>query len=180
MHTSKYLKEDFYARNTVRGNYLYFLVIAILLIGIALLPVIKVPVTVAGRGMILENPVDTLTDSTKNSKIAEIYILGKDIACLYEKQAVTIQVDAFNYNRWGNLKTTITSIADEYIILENTPFFKVICELPQEYLELNNGKKALLRSGMTVSARFVIARRSLLQLLCQKTDAWLDPSITKN
>jgi len=39
-----------------------------------------------------------------------------------------------------------------------------------------NGVKGLLKKGMSVSAHFIITRRSLFDLLYQKMDDWVNPT----
>jgi HlyD family secretion protein len=53
--------------------------------------------------------------------------------------------------------------------------FKVRCELAQRELVLPSGVRGTLRKGMTLQARFLVARRSLLQLLRDDLSSWLDP-----
>ena len=113
--------------------------------------------------------------SPESKKIAEIYVTGKDIGYLQKGQVSIIQVDAFDYNQWGAIKSKILSISDDYILIENKPFFKVKCQIETEYLQLKNGVKGFLKKGMTLNARFIISKRSLFQLLYQKSDSWLNP-----
>lgn len=54
--------------------------------------------------------------------------------------------------------------------------FRVKCQLDRNYLSLKSGIKGFLKKGMTVRARFIVTNRSLLQLLYQKTDKWLNPT----
>ncbi|MGD2033542.1 MAG: HlyD family efflux transporter periplasmic adaptor subunit [Bacteroidales bacterium] len=114
--------------------------------------------------------------SPESDKIAEVYVSAKDIGYLCEGQSTRIQVDAFNYNQWGSLHGEIVDISDDFILADNTPVFNVKCNLDKDYLELKNGVKGKLKKGMTVNARFMIARRSIFQLLFQKSDDWLNPS----
>lgn len=114
--------------------------------------------------------------SPQSDIIAEVYVSAKKIGYLSEGQKANIQVDAFNYNQWGWLNGEIINISDDFILADNTPVFNVKCKLNKDYLELKNGVKGKLKKGMTVNAQFMIARRSLFQLLYQKSDDWLNPS----
>ncbi|MFW5701250.1 MAG: HlyD family secretion protein, partial [Cyclobacteriaceae bacterium] len=114
--------------------------------------------------------------SPSTDLIAEIYVSAKDIGYLKPKQQTNIQVDAFNYNQWGMIQGQIISISDDYVLVDNTPVFKVKCKLNKNYLLLKNGIKGEIKKGMTLNARFMIAKRSLFQLLYQKSDDWLNPS----
>ncbi len=114
--------------------------------------------------------------SPASEKIAEIYVPASGIGHLRAGQPVRIQVDAFNYNEWGQVKGSIQSISDDFILMDESPVFLVKCKLYRNYLQLNNGVRGTLKKGMTVNARFVVCRRSLFQLLYQKSDDWLNPS----
>ncbi len=113
--------------------------------------------------------------SPDSSLVAEIYLPTQDIGYITNNTKVNIQVDAFNYNEWGIIKGHIVHIASDFIMINNVPMFKVKCQLERNYLALKSGIKGILKKGMTVRARFIITNRSLLQLLYQKTDKWLNP-----
>ena len=81
----------------------------------------------------------------------------------------------FDYNYFGILTGKILSIDNDYTIIDNQPSFKVRCMLDSQQLYLKNGFKGNLKKGMTLQARFVVARRSLWELLFDKVDDWINP-----
>lgn len=122
-----------------------------------------------------------------NQKIAEIspdsgliaicYVSPADIGLIKKQQRVRLMIDAFNYNQWGIMDAKVTHIADDILITsDNRPVFKVKCQLQRNYMQLKNGYKGQLKKGMTFGANFFVARRSLFQLLYDKTDDWLNPN----
>jgi hypothetical protein len=56
----------------------------------------------------------------------------------------------------------------------------VKCRLEQNEVTLKNGYSAMLKKGMTFQARCLLSRRSLLQLLGDKTGKWLNPARREN
>ncbi|QDH79098.1 HlyD family efflux transporter periplasmic adaptor subunit [Echinicola soli] len=123
-----------------------------------------------------------------NQKIAEIspdstlkavaFLDPADIAFVQPGQPVNLQVDAYNYNQWGLLEGTVEEISkDINMISENQVAFRVVCNLNQEALYLKNGVKGDVKRGMTFNGRFLVARRSLYQLLYDKVDNWLNPAM---
>jgi membrane fusion protein, peptide pheromone/bacteriocin exporter len=114
--------------------------------------------------------------SPSNAIIAEVYIPAKNVGMLQKGMPVRIQIDAFNYNEWGMLPGKISGISDDYFLVNNIPVFKVKCSINANTLKLKNGTLGTIKKGMTLNARFMIARRSLFQLLYQKSDDWLNPS----
>jgi len=125
-----------------------------------------------------------------NQKLAEIspdselmavtYLSPADIAFLEIGQEVKFQVDAYNYNQWGVATGKVVEIANDLsLISEKEAGFLVTCKLDSLDMKLPSGQKGEIRKGMTFNARFVVARRSLFQLLYDKVDDWLNPSIAK-
>ena len=109
--------------------------------------------------------------------LAEQLVSPKDIGYLKPDMPVIFQVDAYNYNQWGLATGKITEISNEVYIVNNQPFFKVRSSLDQSFLKLKNGYKGNLKKGLTATARFKVTKRTLAQLLFDKTDDWLNPKI---
>lgn len=107
--------------------------------------------------------------------IADVYISPVDIGLIQIGTKVNIQVDAFDYNHWGLITGNVIEMSHDFFLLEKQPVFRVKCRLNQAYLQLKNGYKGYLKKGMTVRTRFLIAERTLFQLLFDKIDDWLNP-----
>ncbi|MGA0556318.1 HlyD family efflux transporter periplasmic adaptor subunit [Larkinella sp. VNQ87] len=121
----------------------------------------------AGEVMGLISPDSTL--------VVECYVRPKDIGLLQTGQKARFQIDAFNYNQWGLLDGQVLEVANDFVLVENQPVFKVRCRLDRAYLTLKNGYRGHLKKGMTIQARFLVARRSLFELLYDQADDWLNP-----
>jgi len=107
--------------------------------------------------------------SPDSKLIGELYMQSKDIVYLSAGQEVILQIDAFPSREWGMVKSEIYDISNDFIWLKQQAVYRVKCHLPKE------GK---LIKGMTFHARCLVAPRSLLQLLTDKADDWLNPSIS--
>ncbi len=118
--------------------------------------------------------------SPDTTLIADIYISPANIGLLRKKMPVRIKIDTYNYNHWGTISGVITSISGDIQIHDGQPFYRVTSSLDQSYLILSNGAKGEIKKGMTLSARFIVNRRSLFQLLYDKMDDWLNPSWSVN
>ena len=90
---------------------------------------------------------------------------------------VNFQIDAFNYNEWGLVAGKIIDIANDFVLINEQPVFKIKCELKQQTVALPTGYTANLKKGMTLRGRFVVAKRSLYQLLYDKVDDWVNPKV---
>jgi multidrug resistance efflux pump len=109
--------------------------------------------------------------------IVECQVNPKDVGLIKMGQAVRLQMDAFNYNQWGFLDAKVFEIDHHPVINNNAIFFRVKCSLTNHRLVLKNGYSAEVQQGMSLVARFIITKRSLYQLLFDKVDSWLNPSI---
>lgn len=116
--------------------------------------------------------------SPDTTLLAVTYISPMDIAFIEKGQEVSFQIDAYNYNQWGIATGKVIDIADDLSLLnEREAGFLVTCALDNPSLTLSNGQEGYVKKGMTYNARFVIARRSLFQLLYDKVDNWLNPQV---
>jgi HlyD family secretion protein len=90
---------------------------------------------------------------------------------------VRLQVDAYTYTLWGTLDGQVTNIGGDIVAPDPgaAPGFKITIRPAATSLHLPNGARAELRKGLTVSARFLVARRSLLQFFYDESGMWLTP-----
>jgi len=109
--------------------------------------------------------------------LVECYVSPSNIGMIRPDMSVKFQFHSFNYNQWGMGSGKVTRISNNVININDQPFFKVRCSLDKNYLVLKNGCKGYLKKGMTLTGRFMIVRRSLFQLIYDKTDNWLNPKI---
>ena len=110
--------------------------------------------------------------------MVECYVSPANIGLIRTEMKVFFQFHTFNYNQWGIGSGIVMRISNNVITINDQPFFKVRCSLDQNYLTLKNGTKGFLKKGMTLTGRFKVINRSLLQLIYDKTDDWLNPKIT--
>lgn len=113
--------------------------------------------------------------SPDTTLVAEVYVAPRDIGLIREQMPVRLQLAAYNYNEWGLLDAKVLRVSDDVIITSEQAHYVVVCGVAKAFLELSNGYRGDLRKGMSVQARFIVARRSLWQLLYDKTDDWLNP-----
>ncbi|TGE17148.1 HlyD family secretion protein [Hymenobacter elongatus] len=116
------------------------------------------------------------TLSPDGDLLAECYVSPKDIGFMRVGMPARFQVDAFDYNQWGLVEGRITDVSRDFVLVNNEPVFKVRCQLSRAFLQLDNGYRGTLRKSMTVHARFLLARRTLWQLLFDRADNWLNPT----
>lgn len=114
--------------------------------------------------------------SPQSDLIGECYISTRDMGLLKINQPVRFQIDAFDYNYFGILTGKITSIDNDFTLLDNKPVFKVRCTFDDTQLFLKNGYKGILKKGLSFQARFTVTERTLWQLLFDKVDDWLNPT----
>jgi membrane fusion protein, peptide pheromone/bacteriocin exporter len=115
--------------------------------------------------------------SPREALIAEVFVTPKDVGLLRADLPARLLIDAFNYNDWGFVTGRIVEISDDFILVGQAPRFRVTVEMDDTSLVLPNGARADVRKGMTLRARFMIADRSLWQLLRDDINGWVNPLI---
>ncbi len=114
--------------------------------------------------------------SINDSLVAECYISPMDIGYIQIGQIVNFQFDTFNYREWGMIKGKVDEIIYDALLSDGQPVFRVRCSLDKNTLYLKNGYSGKIQKGMSFTARFYVAERSLWQMLFDKLDNWLNPT----
>jgi len=123
----------------------------------------------AGQTLAVVSPDSTLC--------FEVYVSPRNIGYIEVGMPVNVQVSSFNYNEWGTIGGKVKEISSDFLTdSQGNSYYKVKCNMERDYLMLKNGRKGLLKKGMTVSVHFMITRRSLFDLLYQRLDDWVNPA----
>jgi HlyD family secretion protein len=108
--------------------------------------------------------------------VAEAYVQPRDIGLVRAGQPARLQIDAYPYTQWGLLDGVVESVAvDSGVGFNSVAPYKITIRPAATVLRLRDGIRGELRKGMTLSARLVVTRRSLLHLLYEDLSGWLDP-----
>ena len=118
--------------------------------------------------------------SPESQIIAVFYVAPSDIGFINRGQRVRLQVDAYNYHQWGMLDGRITEISDDLIYDNVSAYFRIKCAPDRPFLSLKNGVTSEVTKGMTFTARVMITRRTLFDLLFDKADKWFNPYTGRN
>lgn len=115
--------------------------------------------------------------SPEGRLMVESKVSTRDIGLIRKGQRVRLQVDAYPYTHWGMLDGVVDSIGGDMLAPTTAMpgYFKVAIRPERPWLSLPDGTHGELRKGLTLTARYVVARRSLLQLLYEDASAWLNP-----
>jgi membrane fusion protein, peptide pheromone/bacteriocin exporter len=132
----------------------------------------------AGSFINASQPIATI--SPMDNLIVESTVSPNDIGLIQKNQRVKFQIDAFNYNQWGLLEGKVIEIDKNITLQENQAFFKVRCSMNTKTIQLQSGYKTQVSKGMMLTTRYVIAQRSLFDLLFDKMDDWLNPKLIDN
>ena len=116
--------------------------------------------------------------SPSSDFVIDVSVPPKDIGRISVGQSVNIQVDAYPYTIWGLVPGRVIRISADYVQEgETNGAFKVIVHPDQNYLRTHDGLTGSLKKGMTVNARFFVARRSLWELVYQSMDDLFNPAL---
>ncbi|GMV06297.1 MAG: hypothetical protein AMXMBFR53_25730 [Gemmatimonadota bacterium] len=113
--------------------------------------------------------------SPESDLVAEVFVPPRSIGFLRLGTDVRMQIDAFNYRDWGFVTGEVSQIADDFVLIDQRPMFRVRVTMDDTRLQLNNGYTSTLKKGMTLRARFLVTKRSLYQLLRDDVNDWLNP-----
>lgn len=113
--------------------------------------------------------------SPDTSLIVEVLVTPSDIGLIQTGMRVRFQVEAFDYNQWGVGTGVVREISPDIQLINGHPIFRIRCTLDKDYLQLKTGYKGYLKKGMSLQARFIVAERTLWQLLYDKIDDWVNP-----
>jgi membrane fusion protein, peptide pheromone/bacteriocin exporter len=112
--------------------------------------------------------------------VIDVSVPPKDIGRIAKGQPVSIQVDAYPYTVWGLLPGRVIRISADYVQQSDTSStFKVVVRPDRDHVETREGLSGLLKKGMTVNARFLVARRSLWELLYESIDKSFNPAMNE-
>jgi membrane fusion protein, peptide pheromone/bacteriocin exporter len=126
-------------------------------------------------GVAIQQNDNMCTISPETSLIAECYLPSSSVGLVTLKQEVKLQIDTFDPAHFGQLTGHVSFIDNDMTLLRDRAIFKVLCSLDSSNLRLNNGYVAAVRKGLTLTAKFIIARRSAWQLIFDQLDDWLNP-----
>lgn len=160
------------------GFIIYWLLILIFLISLISLFFIHVDLTIRARGVIrtVQAGEKICTISSGDKLTGECFISTKDIGQLKIGQQARLELDAFSDKYFGSLNACICSIDNDFIVMDKMAVFKVQCNLHDRIIRLPNGYSGEVKKGMSFQARFVVARRSIWQLLGQGLNDRLNPA----
>jgi membrane fusion protein, peptide pheromone/bacteriocin exporter len=110
--------------------------------------------------------------------VIEVSVPPKDIGRISIGQSVNIQVDAYPYTIWGLLPGRVIRISADYVQEgASNGAFKVMVHADRDYLRTREGLTGSLKKGMTASARFFVAHRSLWELVYESMDDLFNPAL---
>ena len=117
--------------------------------------------------------------SPEESLVAECLVSPKDIGFIKIGQNVKFQVDTYNYNQWGLVEGKVKEIDQNITVNQQSgdAYFRVLCTMDKNFLQLKNGYKGQIGKGMTLTARFHLTDRTLWQLLFDRVDDWFNPNL---
>ena len=165
--------ESYMIRITSRSKVIYWIIIITVFSSLAILPFIYVDVAVRARGVFeQEESISKNLDvngEDLHGLYGIIYVKPEEIGQIDVSQKITLSVDALNEKAWGLLEAEIVTISDELLIENSTASFRVICKPAKEFLTLDNGLKAGLKSGMGFTARIIVARKSLFKIIFENS-----------
>ena len=114
--------------------------------------------------------------SPASTLLADVDVRPRDVGLLHIGMPVRLHIDAFDASDWGFVTGRVSEIAGDAVPVNGQPAFRVRVALDQDHLALRTGFVGQLKKGMTLQARFLLAERTLWQLLFDDVSDWIDPT----
>lgn len=102
--------------------------------------------------------------SPQTDLMVQCYVSPVGMTFLEKGDQVKFQLDDFPHKTWGMASGNITHLNQNLIDLKGLQMYKVTCSIREAQLILNNQTKANLRTGMKLTAKFFLEKKSLFQL----------------
>jgi HlyD family secretion protein len=116
---------------------------------------------------------DLVAEISPDSELmAECYVAPSDIGLLKKGNPVKFRISPYHHHYWGMATGTIRDIQDDVSWVNDRPVFKITCTINEKMLRLKDMTPGRLSKGMTLQARFLIAKRTALQLLSDRIEDW--------
>ncbi|HVW20642.1 MAG TPA: HlyD family efflux transporter periplasmic adaptor subunit [Opitutaceae bacterium] len=169
--------EFLYAEQGPRRPLISWCLLAFVLLSGSALPFIQVDVSVRGRGIVVPDPIaapgfpDQAPASPHSQIRIEAYLPERDLTLLRAGQPAVIQYDAYPYPEWTGVPGTVVAVSTEPVPGAAQALFKVVIGAAAGAYPRAEGRAGTIAEGMTAGVRFIVNRKSLLQLISQRSAA---------
>ncbi|HEX4849178.1 MAG TPA: HlyD family efflux transporter periplasmic adaptor subunit, partial [Puia sp.] len=128
----------------------------------------------SGSAILTNEPICIISPECR--LMAECYVSPKDVAFLRNNEPARFQIHAFDFNYFGSFTGKITSVDNDYSLIDNKPVFRVRCSFDEEQNLIRKSNFIKLKKGLTLHGRFLINRRPVWKLIFEKMNDWINPS----
>ncbi len=146
---------------------------------LAAMPFIQLDLGVRARAVAhvpaeLQSAGDETDDIGTAGVEVDAFVSEHDYEFLKVGQRATIQYDAFPYSDWGMATGTVVGIVNRPVMIGSRAMFKVTLQSGDRSLRLPDGRSGVVVSGMGADVRFIVNRKSLMNLVFQKAERLLE------
>ncbi len=100
--------------------------------------------------------------------VATCMVPADKISRIRTGQKVNLNIDTYPGSTYGRIEGTVVSIPEDATIHSGIPGFPIICKIEQGFQYSSKYDDAVLKSGMTFTALFLVAKKTLWQLIIEK------------
>jgi hypothetical protein len=168
--------EALFAEQNLHRPALYWFLLLLLGGGLAALPWIKVDLTIRARAVVA--PASPMFDDEANRSgqaaaggvALEAFLPEREVKFLRAGQAARLQYEAYPYTEWGSGSGRIVEVASDPVMIGQRALYKVVVHSDVDQLRLEDGRIGRISPGMSASLRCIVNRKSLLQLIYQRSE----------
>lgn len=123
------------------------------------------------QGITLEEgqEVGIITDNSEKNYIINAYVDESDVVKIKENMKVKVELNAYDSNEFDYIEGAVKSISNKAISsdIDNCKYYHIKIDLNNSHI-LNNNKRIEIKDGMSVTAKIIVEKRKLINIMLNK------------
>jgi hemolysin D len=105
-------------------------------------------------------------------------VLNKDVGFLKPEMAVSLKIDAFNFQKYGILDGELLQVSKDSIEDKNLGLVYEVYVRPQQKTMMVEGRETAISAGMSVTAEIKVGKRRLIEFFIYPLIKYLDEGVS--
>lgn len=105
-------------------------------------------------------------------------VLNKDVGFLEPEMAVSLKIDAFNFQKYGILEGELLQVSKDSIEDKNLGLVYEVYVRPQQKTMVVEGRETAISAGMSVTAEIKVGKRRLIEFFIYPLIKYLDEGVS--
>lgn len=105
-------------------------------------------------------------------------VLNKDVGFLEPEMAVSLKIDAFNFQKYGTLDGELLQVSKDSIEDKNLGLVYEVYVRPQRKTMMVEGRRTAISAGMSVTAENKVGKRRIIEFFIYPLIKYLDEGVS--